>query len=81
MKFNEDWTAHVVGRMHKYRIRNPELAKRAGYHPSYLSIVLNGGKELSGDHTKENILSALNAIIAEREAGYGPEEYGSDENS
>ena len=28
---NEDWTAYVVGQMHKYRITNIELAARCVY--------------------------------------------------
>lgn len=75
---NEDWTAHVVGQMHKYKISNRELAARCfdpttrkrGYSPAYLSTVLNGHKELSeaGEaKTRSIILAALEDIISERE--------------
>ena len=78
---NEDWTAHVVGQMHKYRITNIELAARCvykvdengekkSYSPQYLSTVLNGNKvfesEEAAQKTQERILSALDELIAER---------------
>lgn len=80
---NEDWTADVVGRMHKYRVSNSELAARCvyketgdgvvkSYSPAYLSTVLNGKKtfenEDSARKTREVIQSALDALIAERMA-------------
>ena len=67
---NEDWTANVVGQMHKFKIRNPELADKCGYHPSYLSTVLNGNKVFKSDEghmrTRERVESALAELIAER---------------
>lgn len=67
---NEDWTAEVVGLMHKYRIKNPELAEKCGYHPTYLSTVLNGNKAFESDEaaqkTRERIQTALNDLITER---------------
>ena len=80
---NEDWTADVVGRMHKYRISNNELAARCiyketgdgaakSYSHQYLSTVLNGKKtfenEESARKTREVIQSALDTLIAERMA-------------
>ena len=63
---NEDWTAYVVGEMHKYRVSNVDLAKECGYHHTYLSTVLNGNKEFSGgeaaEKTKEHILAALERV-------------------
>lgn len=47
--FNEDWTADVVGRMHKYRITNVQLAEACGYTPAYLSTVLNGKKTFESE--------------------------------
>ena len=41
---NEAWTADVVGRMHRYRITNVQLANECGYTATYLSLVLNGRK-------------------------------------
>lgn len=63
---NEDWTADVVGRMHKYRITNVQLADACGYTPQYVSIVLNGRKtfenEKTKQKTKDQILDALKAL-------------------
>lgn len=39
---NEDWTAEVVGRMHRCRISNLQLAEECGYSAAYLSTVLSG---------------------------------------
>ena len=77
--FNEDWTAYVVGQMHKYKISNQELAARCydpkkrkkGITPSYLSTILHCNKELSEQgeaNTRNLILTALAEIISEREA-------------
>lgn len=51
-KLNEPWTANVVGRMHRYGIKGDELARKCGYSPQYLSMVLNGKKEFSTDEAK-----------------------------
>lgn len=74
--FNEDWTADVVGRMHRLRISNAALAEECGYNPAYLSVVLNGRKTFKDDTSKEatkaRILNALSElekrIIQESEA-------------
>lgn len=67
---NEEWTAYVVGEMHKFRIKNTELANECGYGAPYLSTVLNGKKGFMSDggaqKTKEHILAALEKIKAER---------------
>ena len=81
---NEDWTADVVGRMHKYRILNPELAAEAGYTPAYVSTVLNGNKDLSDEareKTKHRILSALSRIIERRMAEVESNEESADTDS
>lgn len=82
LTLNEDWTAHVAGQMHKYRITNVELAGRCvygvdkdgnkkTYSHQYVSTVMNGKKEFESDEaaqkTKECILSALDELIAERQ--------------
>ena len=67
---NEDWTAYVAGEMHKYRIKNPELAEECGYHPTYLSTIMNSNKEFSSEEaaqkTREHILAALERLKAKR---------------
>ena len=64
--FNEDWTADVVGRMHRLRISNAALAEACGYNPAYLSIVLDGRKSFKDDAsqeaTKGRILNALSEL-------------------
>lgn len=50
---NEDWTADVVGRMHRYRIRNVQLAKECNYSAAYLSTILNGNKVFENNEAKE----------------------------
>lgn len=63
---NEEWTANVKGRMHRYRISNPQLAAACGYNPAYLSTVLNGNKHFESDEskeqTKDRILTALERL-------------------
>lgn len=75
---NEDWTAEIIGRMHKYRITGVQLADecnnphgerydKTGYSPAYLSMVLNGRKKFESDEAKEStkrtIQEALNRMI------------------
>ena len=77
VKTNTEWSAYVVGQMHKYRITGVELASRCKhatgdkYSPTYLSSVLNGKKEFSGPEaeaqTRDVILAALEGLVAERE--------------
>lgn len=62
---NEDWTADVVGRMHRCRISNAQLAKESGYSAAYLSTVLNGNKDLSvegKERARDRIFKALERI-------------------
>ena len=78
LTFNEDWTADVVREMHKYRITNLDLADECIYYtdpngnartytPEYLSVVLNGRKELSDpEKTKGVIMAALDRLIKKR---------------
>lgn len=70
LALNEDWTADVVGRMHKFRIRNSDLAERAGYDPAYVSTVLNDSKTFGSpeakEKTKQRILTALAELEQER---------------
>lgn len=63
---NDDWTANVVGRMHKFRITNVQLAEECNYSAAYLSTVLNGKKEFESEESKQKtmniILDALNRL-------------------
>ena len=70
-KLNEDWTANVVGRMHKYRITRLELAAKCHYSQTYISLILNCIKEFSTEKAKEktkaHILRCLRDIELEIE--------------
>ena len=65
-KLNEQWTAEVIGRMHRYRISKKELASKCHFSLTYLSLVLNGVKEFASEKAKEktksHILRCLKAI-------------------
>jgi len=73
-KFNEDWTADVVGKLHKYRISSATLAKECNYAPAYLSTVLNGRKDFTSDKAKEKtrdvIYAGLTRLIQRVEDDY-----------
>lgn len=70
IKTNPDWTAEVVGQMHKFRITGAELADACGYTPAYLSMVLNARKEFASEEsrtsTREHIVAALDTLIARK---------------
>lgn len=56
---NEDWTAEVVGEMHKYRISNVQLADACGLTSPYLSTVLNGKKSFTSEESKQATISKI----------------------
>ncbi len=62
----EDWTADVVGRMHKIRLTGKRLAERAGITNAYLSSVLNSHK--GTEETKQRVIAALESFEAEAES-------------
>ena len=73
--FNEDWSAEVIGQMHKYRITSIELAEacaeytdpadkatnrsKAGISAPYLSRILNGRKDFKSPETKQATISMI----------------------
>jgi plasmid maintenance system antidote protein VapI len=59
------WTGEIVGKMHIKRISNSELAEQAGYHPKYLSAILNGHR--TPTDAENRVRAALDELIAERE--------------
>lgn len=65
----DDWTADVVGRMHRINITGMQLAERAGYTNAYLSTVLSGHGSRGNEETKARIISALEALEAEAAGG------------
>ena len=51
------WTAEVIGELHLNRLTALQLAKELGWHPKYLSQVLNGHK--SPDNAEAKVRTAL----------------------
>lgn len=56
-----EWTADIIGKMHIFGITAKELAKEAGWHPKYLSAVLNGHREPKS--AEKTLRSALDRLI------------------
>lgn len=63
------WTADVVGQMHKWKITMKQLADHLGVSREYVSMVLNGHREPAGAEVK--FRAAVDTLVAEaeREAG------------
>ena len=57
------WTADLLGEMHLAGVTAKQLAAEVGWHPKYLSVVLNGHKEPKG--AEEKLKAALNRIIGQ----------------
>lgn len=51
------WTAEIIAEMHLKRVTALRLAKEVGWHPKYLSAVLNGRKEPK--HAEQKLRDAL----------------------
>lgn len=66
-ELNEEWTAEVVGRMHRCRIRSVELADRCGYSAPYLSTVLNCKKHFESEESKERTKKRIFACLGSME--------------
>ena len=65
---NEDWTADIVGRMHRCRISNVQLAEECNYSAAYLSTVLNGNKVFENDEAKEKTKDRIMEGLARLES-------------
>lgn len=57
------WTGDVVKDLHLNGITAIQLADRLGWHPKYLSVVLNGHKSPAG--AEQKIRAALDELIKE----------------
>lgn len=55
------WTADVIGKMHLNNVTARQLAATVGWHPKYLSAVLNGHKNPAG--AEEKVRAALDKLI------------------
>lgn len=51
-KFNEQWTADVVGKLHYLNATQAELAYIMGVTPAYLSSILHGKKKFETEYAK-----------------------------
>ena len=56
------WTAEIIGEMHLKGVTHKRLAESVGWHPKYLSAVLNGKKTPAGAEGK--LRSALGRIVS-----------------
>ena len=55
------WTAEVIGKMHLNGVSALRLAEKVGWHPKYLSAVLNGHKNPAG--AEDKVRAALDELI------------------
>jgi len=55
------WTAEIIGKLHINGVTHKRLADAVGWHPKYLSAVLNGKKNPTGAENK--LRAALDRII------------------
>lgn len=55
------WTAEIIGKLHINGVTHKRLAEAVGWHPKYLSAVLNGKKNPTGAENKIRV--ALDGII------------------
>ena len=60
------WTGDIVGEMHRKGITAKQLADAIGWHPKYLSAVLNGHKMPA--KAEEKIRDALKTLSADSDA-------------
>ena len=51
------WIGDVIGEMHKNKITASELANEIGWHPKYLSAILNGHR--SPKNAEQKVKQAL----------------------
>ena len=56
------WTAEIIGKMHLNSITAKQLSAEIGWHPKYLSQVLNGHKVPVNAEAK--VRQALDRIIS-----------------
>ena len=61
------WTGEVIGKMHIHRIKVNELAEYLGYHPKYVSSILNGKK--NPKHAELIFTAAVDRMIAQKSEG------------
>ena len=55
------WIGDIIGKMHLYGIKSKDLAAQVGWHPKYLSAVLNGHRQPK--NAQKMLEDAINALI------------------
>ena len=61
------WEVEFFGKKRANKIKDCDLAKELGWHPKYLSAVLNGKRTPKG--AEEKLSAALDALIAKNVGG------------
>lgn len=56
------WTANIIGELHLNGVTHKKLAEALGWHPKYLSAVLNGKKNPIG--AEEKVRDALCRLLS-----------------
>lgn len=60
-----EWTAELIGGMHLQRVTAKQLAAEVGWHPKYLSAVLNGRR--NPNDAEKKLKAALLRIEIKRD--------------
>jgi len=61
------WTADLIGKMHLHNVTAQALACKVGWHPKYLSAVLNGHR--TPKNAEQMLGKALEELISESTIG------------
>lgn len=59
------WTAELIGKMHLNRVSAMQLAAEVGWHPKYLSAVMNGHR--NPKDAEKKLTAALTRIEIQRD--------------
>ena len=62
------WMEAFFGKKRVYKVKDSELAAEVGWHPKYLSAVLNGHRSPQG--AEEKLSAALDRIIARKDQSF-----------
>lgn len=63
------WMEAFFGKKRAYKVKDAEIAAEVGWHPKYLSAVLNGHRSPQG--AEEKLTAALDKIIERKTHGTG----------
>lgn len=66
-RLNDEWTAQIVGRLHRCGITHKDFADRCGYTAGYLSMVLNGKKTFTSDYSEKRTRNHITQVLSEIE--------------